>query len=95
MYKHGKKSVKGFFGEHRHEKDDGCCDNNCSYGFKRPNSWFWGLPFYKPGRSPWFYILLCPKMCVIWLILIALLLCGVSFYGMIVIILLGIIFILI
>ncbi len=97
IYKHGKKSIKGLFGGHRHSgRDDDCCNNNhCGgYGGRRPN-FFGGLPIYKPGRSPWFYILLCPKMCVIWIILIVLLLCGVSFYGILIIVLLGIIFILI
>ncbi|AOR93267.1 hypothetical protein HMPREF1084_02908 [Clostridium butyricum 60E.3] len=94
IYKHGKKAVKGFSGGHRHEHDDDC-GNCCSgYGGRRPRC-FGGPPFFKPGRSPWFYILLCPKMCVLWLMLLVLLLCGVSLYGIIVIILLGIIFILI
>ena len=94
MYKQRKKSFEGLFGGHRHFKDDDDCNNYCGVGGRRPN-FFWGLPFYKPGRSPWFYILLCPKMCVIWFMLIVLLLCGVSFYGIIIIVLLGIIFILI
>ena len=93
IYKHGKKSFKGLFGGHRRSRDDDCCSNHCGYGGRRPN-FFGGLPFYKPGRSPWFYILLSPRMCVIWAILIVLLLCGVSFYGILIIALLGIICIL-
>ena len=94
MYKHGIKSFKGFFGGSHHDEDGECHDNNCSYRSRRPNCWFGGLPFYRPGRSPWFYILLSPRMCVIWAILIVLILCGVSFYGILIIVLLGIIFIL-
>ncbi|MGM9933878.1 hypothetical protein [uncultured Clostridium sp.] len=95
IFKHGKKSIKSLFRGHRHSSDDDCCSNHCGgYGGRRPN-FFGGLPIYKPGRSPWFYILLCPRMCVVWIILIVLLLCGVSFYGVFVIVLLGIIFILI
>lgn len=99
IYKHSKKAIKNFGAGKRHKCNDGC--NDCcnqghggGFGGRRPG--FWGYPpFFKPGRSPWFYILLCPKMCVVWAMLVVLLLCGVSFYGILIIVLLGVIFILI
>lgn len=94
MYKHCKKAVKGLVGGNRH-KDDDCCGNCCSGHTGRKPGFFGWPPFFKPGRSPWFYILLSPKMCVVWIMLLVLLFCGVSLYGLIVVILLGFIFILI
>ena len=95
IYKHGKKAVMGFARSHGNCKENDGCNNNCGgYGGRRPRN-FGFFPFFKPGRSPWFYILLSPKMCVVWAILIVLLFCGVNFYGLLIIVLLGVIFILI
>ncbi|WP_294378467.1 hypothetical protein [uncultured Clostridium sp.] len=94
MYKHKKKHLRGLF-DNFNSSDNECCNNNCNYGGRRRPVNFGWLPFFKPGRSPWFYILLCPKMCVVWIILLVLFFCGVSLYGILIIILLGIIFILI
>ena len=94
IYKHSKKAIKGFGSGHQRNKEDNGCNNFCGPGKRRPG-YFGFPPFFKPGRSPWFYILLSPKMCVVWLMLIVLLLCGVSFYGILIVVLLGVIFILI
>ncbi|HCW54622.1 MAG TPA: hypothetical protein DG753_13020 [Clostridium sp.] len=88
MNKHIKKSVYGMFGGGENCKRGNPCGNN---GMP-PNGWF--SPFFK-GKSPWVMILLCPKAIVIYIILIVLLLCGVSLYGLVILILLTIIFILI
>lgn len=53
-----------------------------------------GVPPFIPCKSPW-ALLFYPKICVGGIILITLLLCGVSFYGLVIIILLMIIFLLI
>ena len=88
MSKNLKKSVYGRFGGSDNCKRGGSCGNN---GIP-PNGWF--SPFFK-GKSPWVVILLCPKAIVLYIILVSLLLCGVSFYGLVILILLVIIFILI
>ena len=82
ILKHSKRLVKGFFrGGNRR--------NGCDR--RRPP--FGGPPFFKP-RSPW--VMLCyPKLIVAGIIALTLLLCGVSIYGLIIIILLILIFILI
>lgn len=88
MSKHLKKSADGVFGRNESCKRGGPCGNN---GMP-PNGW--QPPFFKP-KSPWVVILLCPKAIVLYVILIVLLLCGVSFYGLFILILLTIIFVLI
>ncbi|AWK51014.1 hypothetical protein DIC82_08255 [Clostridium beijerinckii] len=80
IYKHSKRAIKGFFrGGNRR--------NNCG---RRPN---WGPPLFA-FKSP-LLMLLWPKIIVAGIILLTLLLCGVSLYGVIIILLLTLIFILI
>jgi len=80
IFKHSKRAVKGFFrGGNRR--------NNCG---RRPNGF---SPFFL-NKSPLLY-LLYPKLIVGGIILLTLLFCGVSLYGVIIIILLTLIFILI
>ena len=82
IYKHSKRAIKGFFrgGKRR---------NNCGFG-GRPN----GFPPFFHFRSP-LLMLLYPKLIVGGIILLTLLFCGVSLYGVIIILLLALIFILI
>ena len=80
IFKHSKRAVKGFFrGGNRR--------NNCG---RRPN---WCPPMFA-FKSP-LLMLLWPKLIVGGIILLALLFCGVSLYGVIIILLLTLIFILI
>ena len=80
IFKHSKRAVKGFFrGGNRR--------NNCG---RRPS----GLPPFFPLRSP-LLMLLYPKLIVAGILLLTLLFCGVSLYGVIIILLLALIFILI
>ena len=80
IFKHSKRAVKGFFrGGNRR--------NNCG---RRPN---WCPPLFA-FKSP-LLMLLWPKLIVAGIIFLALLFCGVSLYGVIIIFLLSIIFILI
>ena len=80
IFKHSKRAIKGFFrGANRR--------NNCG---RRPN----GCPPFFPFRSP-LLMLLYPKLIVAGIILLTLLFCGVSLYGVIIIFLLTLIFILI
>ena len=53
-----------------------------------------GVPPFVPWKSPLVF-LFYPKICVGCIIIVTLLLCGVSFYGLVIIILLMIIFLLI
>lgn len=79
MFKHGKEAVRCFF-------------RGKSGGFgRRPPG---GIPPFIPFRSPW-VIFFYPKIIVGCIILLTLLFCGVSLYGLIIIILLMIIFLLI
>ena len=80
IFKHSKRVIKGFF-----RGANGI--NNCG---RRPN----GFPPFFPCRSP-LLMLLYPKLIVGGIILLTLLFCGVSLYGVIIIILLALIFILI
>lgn len=80
IFKHSKRVIKGFFrGGNRR--------NNCG---RRTNGF---PPFFSP-RSP-LLMLLYPKLIVAGIILLTLLFCGVSLYGVIIILLLTLIFILI
>lgn len=80
IFKHSKRVVKGFFrGGNRR--------SNCG---GRPN----GCPPFFHFRSP-LLMLLYPKLIVGGIILLTLLFCGVSLYGVIIILLLALIFILI
>lgn len=88
MFKHSKRMIRGFF--------RGLGGGDCGDQRRRP------CPGPRPGgffplfsfRSPW-TILFYPKIIVAVLILIALLFCGVGLYGLIVITLLILLFILI
>ncbi|WP_252248085.1 hypothetical protein [Clostridium sp. ZBS20] len=66
------------------------CKNmrRCFRGGRRRGGWF---PFF-PGPCPWYF---CPKSVVGCLILVSLLLCGVNIYGVLIIILLILLFILV
>lgn len=91
IFKHSKKIIRGFF----RGRGDCDCENNqrrrhCSGPRPRPNRFF---PLFS-FRSP-ITILFYPKIVVAILILIALLFCGVGLYGLIVIVLLILLFILI
>lgn len=79
IFKHSKRAIKGFF-RGRNRR------NNCG---RRPN-WCPQFAF----RSP-LLMLLWPKLIVAGIILLTLLFCGVSLYGVIIIFLLTLIFILI
>ena len=90
MSKHLKKNAYGRFNKSGDScKRGGPCNNG---GGWPPNGWY--PPFVK-AKSPWTIILLSPKAFVLYAILIVLLLCGVSFYGLVILLLLVIIFILI
>ena len=80
IFKHSKRAIKGFF-------RFGVRRNNCG---GRPNGF---SPFFH-CRSP-LLMLLYPKLIVGGIILLTLLFCGVSLYGVIIVILLALIFILI
>ena len=82
IFKHSKRAIKGFFrfGSRR---------NSCG---RRPMGM--GFPPFFHCRSP-LLMLLYPKLIVAGIILLTLLFCGVSLYGVIIIILLTLIFILI
>ena len=80
IFKHSKRVVKGFFRW-------GSRGNSCG---RRPI----GFPPFFRCRSP-LLMLLYPKLIVAGIILLTLLFCGVSLYGVIIIILLALIFILI
>lgn len=80
IYKHSKRAIKGFF-------KGGNRRNN----FGRRQNW---CPPMFAFKSP-LLMLLWPKIIVAGIILLALLLCGVSLYGVIIILLLTLIFILI
>lgn len=85
IFKHSKRVVKGLFrGGNRRSS---CGRNNCG---RRPNF----FPPFFPCRSP-LLMLIYPKLIVAAIILLTLLFCGVSLYGVIIIILLALIFILI
>lgn len=95
IFKHSKRAMKGFFRGRDHDGcDEGnnCCGNGPGCGGGRPPGG-WYPPFLKP-KSPW-VVLFYPKICIGGLLLLTLLLCGVSLYGLIIIILLTIIFIII
>ena len=80
IFKHSKRAIKGFFrGGNRRNNFGG-----------RQN---WCPPFFR-CRSP-LLMLLWPKLMVAGIILLTLLFCGVSLYGVIIIFLLTLIFILI
>ena len=90
MFKHSKRMIRGFF---RGRGGGDCdCDNQRRRPCQgpRPSGFF---PFFS-FRSP-LTILFYPKIVVAILILIALLFCGVGLYGLIVIVLLILLFILI
>ena len=92
MFKHSKRMIRGFF-RGRGGGDCDCEDHRrrpCPGPRPRPGGFF---PFFS-FRSP-LTILFYPKIVVAILILIALLFCGVGLYGLIVIILLILLFILI
>lgn len=89
MSKHLKKSAYGRFGENNSNNRGNACNNNNGIP---PNGWY--PPFFK-WKSPWAIILLSPKAIVLYIILGVLLLCGVNIYGLVILILLTIIFILI
>ncbi len=80
MFKHTKKMIRGFF-------------RGRNSGPVRRKPGFWGPPF-SPFRSP-LVCLFYPKLIVGAFIILTLLLCGVGFYGLIIIILLILLFILI
>jgi hypothetical protein len=80
IFKHSKRVIKNFF-------RGGSRRNNCG---RRPM----GFPIFSPIRSP-LMMLLYPKLIVGGIILLTLLFCGVSLYGVIIILLLTLIFILI
>lgn len=84
LYKHVKRKFKRFF-----DKPSG--KNNMGYN----PSWSNRRGYYPWGAGPFFRFLLCPKICIAILIIISLLCCGVGLYGLIVIFLLFIIFIII
>lgn len=79
MFKHSKRAMGNFF--------KGPGRNNAWAGLNR------GLPFFF-NKNP-FWCLFYPKIIVAAIILLTLLLCGVSIYGLIIITLLAVIFILI
>lgn len=90
MGNHGddlKKDFKNMF-KHGREAIHGFFRRNKCNGSPR------GIPPFIPYRSPWI-ILFYPKIIVGCIILLTLLFCGVSFYGLIIIVLLMIIFLLI
>lgn len=99
MIKHFKKMIKGFFSGNHSIGDDQERQSGCGSGCRPgPNQWArpGGFPPFFPFRYKFPIMLLCyPKIVVGTLILIALLFCGVSLYGLIVIILLILLFILI
>ncbi|AOR23003.1 hypothetical protein [Clostridium taeniosporum] len=66
------------------------CKNirRCFRGGRRGGGWF---PFFS-GPCPWYF---CPKVVVGGMILLALLLCGVNIYGVLIIILLILLFVLV
>lgn len=80
FFKHSKRAVRNFF-------RGGCRRNKCG-------GWGNGFPSFFPVKHP-FLFLLYPKLIVGGLIFLTLLFCGVSLYGILVIILLTIIFFLI
>ncbi|MBE6062792.1 MAG: hypothetical protein E7207_04345 [Clostridium butyricum] len=97
-----KKKIKKMI-KHLKKNDGGCFggSGSCKIGNRfannngmPPNGWGWYPPFFR-WKSPWCVIFLCPKAIVLYIILIVLLLCGVSFYGLVILVLLTIIFILI
>jgi hypothetical protein len=80
FFKHSKRAIRRFFrGGSRRSKCGG---------------WMSGFPSFFSSKNP-LLILLYPKLIVAGIILLTLLFCGVSLYGIIVIILLTIIFFLI
>ena len=79
MFKHGKEAVRGLF----RGRNGGC-------GRRPPG----GIPPFVPFRSPWM-ILFYPKIIIGCIIFLTLLFCGVSLYGLIIIVLLMVIFLLI
>lgn len=99
IFKHGKKAVNGFFRDKSRKYCDKDNDSYSSlgrrppYGCNRPPFWGGYPPFIK-SKSPW-VILFYPKICVGILLLLTLLFCGVSLYGLVIIILLGVILIII
>ncbi|WP_244835195.1 hypothetical protein [Clostridium sp. BJN0001] len=84
LYKHIKRKVKHFF-----DKPSG--RNNMGYNSMMNRR----RGFCPYGAGPFLRFLLCPKICVGILIIITLLCCGVGLYGLIIIFLLFIIFIII
>ena len=95
MRKHSKRMFRNFFESRRNDRND-CEDNFRGPGPGPGPHWGWpprpGYPPFSPFKHP-ITLLFYPKYIVGCLIIITLILCGVGFYGFVIIILLMLLFI--